>query len=152
MKSKKITKFYDKLLFLQLKTTEKEKEKTCIICHHWRQLRLSQKNKNKRELDMAFSKLKANKCPGTIILKPFIWPLLKAVAPQSLKEAEIAVIPQDVWNKENYNSCCLIIIQNIDYKLITSIMCKRIQHLLSDLIHEEQMGFVKGQPTQINIR
>lgn len=109
MKSKKITKFYDKFLFLQLKTIEKEK-KTCIICHHWRQLRPSQKNKNKRQLDMAFSKLKANKCHGTIILKPFIWPLLKAVAPQSWKEAEIAVIPQDGWNKENYNSYCLIII------------------------------------------
>lgn len=81
---------------------------------------------NKRELDMALSKLKANKCPGTIILTPFLWLLLKALAPQSWKQAEIAVIPQDGGNKENYESYCLIIIKNIDYKLITSIICKRI--------------------------
>lgn len=72
--------------------------------------RIAPITKKKRELDMALSKLKANKCPGMIILKPFIWPLLKAVAPQSCKEVDIAVIPQDGGNKENYESYCLIII------------------------------------------
>lgn len=40
---------------------------------------------------------------------------------------------------------------NIDYKVIRSLMCKIIGHLLSDLFHEEQIVFVIRQPTQINI-
>lgn len=101
---------------------------------------------------MPLSKLKENKYPRTMILQLFIRPLLKAVAPQSWKEAEIAIIPQDGGNKENYEPCCLTIIQNIDYKLITSIMCTRIQHPQYAFFREEQIGFVKGRPTQINIR
>ena len=60
-----------------------------------------------------------------VMLESFNWTLEKAVAP-SWRDALISVIPKEGKNKEYCESFCPISILNVDYKLFTSILTKRL--------------------------
>lgn len=101
--------------------------------------------------------LKTNKSPGTdgfpsewykifrtqltpLLLRSFNHTLKEGELPQSWREAIISVIHKQGKDSKECGSYRPISVLNVDYKLHTSILAKRLETILADII--DQTGFI----------
>ena len=121
------------------------------------------------ELNLAISKLKAGKSPGSdgfttewykslktqlspLLLNAFNWTIQKGEIPPSWREAIISVIPKEDKDRQECSNYRPVSVLNLDYKLFTSILARRLDKILPDLIHLDQTGFIRQRQTLDNIR
>uniref|UniRef100_A0AAQ6ABA7 Reverse transcriptase domain-containing protein n=1 Tax=Amphiprion ocellaris TaxID=80972 RepID=A0AAQ6ABA7_AMPOC len=122
-----------------------------------------------KEVNVAISKLKSGKSPGsdgytgewykclksslsTLLVRTFNWVLRTGETPPSWHEAVISVIPKENKDKQECGNYRPISVLNVDYKLFTSILARRLENILPDIINLDQTGFIQQRQTMDNIR
>ena len=129
----------------------------------------SDKGNHSRRNKLSDSKLKTNKAPGTdgytsefykvlgepmipLLNNAFNWVLKEGDIPNSWSEAHISVIPKEGKDKMECSNFRPVSVLNQDYRLFTTILARRLETILPDIIHQDQTGFIKQRQTQDNIR
>ena len=124
---------------------------------------------SEEEIYEAITRLKANKSPGSdgftsewykalkevltpVLKKAFNWVLKKNEIPISWNEAIISVIPKGGKDKLDCGNYRPISVLNLDYKLFTSILARRLENIVPKIIKMDQTGFVSSRQTHDNIR
>lgn len=124
---------------------------------------------SEEEINKAISRLKAHKMSGADgypsewfkTFREILVPLLKRCfnyilkggeTPLSWGQAIISVIPKPGKDKTECSAYRPISVLNIDYRLYASILARRLETIIPDLIDTDQAGFVKGRQTQDNVR
>lgn len=82
----------------------------------------------------------------------FNWVLKEGDIPNSWREAYISVIPKEGKDKMECSNYRPVSVLNQDYRLFTTILARRLETILPDIIHQDQTGFIKQRQTQDNIR
>lgn len=82
----------------------------------------------------------------------FNWVLKEGDIPNSWSEAHISVIPKEGKDKMECSNFRPVSVLNQDYRLFTTILARRLETILPDIIHQDQTGFIKQRQTQDNIR
>lgn len=87
-----------------------------------------------------------------LLRKAFNWVLKEGDIPNSWREAYISAIPKEGKDRMECSNYQPISVLNQDYRLFTSILARRLEVILPDIIHQDQTGFIKQRQTQDNIR
>uniref|UniRef100_A0A3P9MWT0 Reverse transcriptase domain-containing protein n=1 Tax=Poecilia reticulata TaxID=8081 RepID=A0A3P9MWT0_POERE len=133
------------------------------------QNRILTKEITEEEIDSEISRLKPNKAPGTdgysfefykLLRKPLInllkntlnWVLKEGETPRSWREAFIAVIPKEGKDQLDCANYRPVSVLNLDYRLFTAVMARRLEVILPDIIDLDQTGFIKKRQTTDDIR
>lgn len=121
------------------------------------------------EINQAITRLKAGSSPGLDgfttewykimrdklvfrLMTTFNWILKKHEMPPSWREAVISLIPKEGKNRQECENLRPISVLNVDYRIFTSILARRLENCLPSIIHLDQTGFIKQRQTQDNIR
>ena len=64
----------------------------------------------------------------------------------------ITLIPKEDSDLELLNNWCPITLLNLDYKIMSTVIAKRIERILPHLVCSDQSGFVKGRYIGQNVR
>ena len=115
------------------------------------------------------SRLKNNKSPGAdgygsewykiyrktltpLLYKTFNWILKGGNIPDSWREAIISVIAKEGKDGTICSNYRPISVLNVDYRLFTAILARRMENILPEMISLDQTGFIKHRQTHDNIR
>ncbi|XP_069091218.1 tRNA-specific adenosine deaminase 2 isoform X1 [Pleurodeles waltl] len=69
-----------------------------------------------------------------------------------MREVLITPIPKEGKDPQLCASYRPIVLLNLDAKLYTKILSRRLEGVLPDLVHPDQSGFIKGRQTHDNLR
>lgn len=146
--------FFDKITIPKISEEGKDKLESCLT---------------EDEVKKAIGAMKTGKSPGIDgflvefyqkfmdILCPFLTAVFHeafeyGVLPESFNEAVISLIPKgdkDLTDPANYRPISLI---NVDCKILSKILATRLETVLPQIIHRDQVGFIKGRSAADNMR
>lgn len=118
---------------------------------------------------IALKQMKPNKSPGCDGLGPEFylkfWPILngkllqvykysleRGELSQSQRRAVITLLHKKCKDERYIKNWRPISLLNYDYKILTKVLAKRTDGVLTKLIHEDQSGFIKGRFIGENVR